>query len=48
MCGRFTLTVDPADLKDAFEDYTFPPKICAALQHRADATGAGNSKRHKK
>ena len=27
MCGRFTLTVDPADLKDAFEDYTFPKKF---------------------
>ena len=24
MCGRFTLTVDPADLRDAFADYTFP------------------------
>ncbi len=27
MCGRFTLTVDPAELKDAFEDYTFPKKF---------------------
>ena len=24
MCGRFTLTVDPADLRDAFADYKFP------------------------
>ncbi|MCL4530681.1 MAG: SOS response-associated peptidase [Chloroflexi bacterium] len=24
MCGRFTLTVDPAELKEAFEDYTLP------------------------
>jgi putative SOS response-associated peptidase YedK len=24
MCGRFTLTVDPADLQDAFSDYIFP------------------------
>lgn len=27
MCGRFTLTVDPADLQDAFSDYTFPKKF---------------------
>ncbi|MBI1855983.1 MAG: SOS response-associated peptidase [Chloroflexi bacterium] len=27
MCGRFTLTVDPADLKDAFEGCTFPAKF---------------------
>lgn len=27
MCGRFTLTVNPADLKDAFEGYIFPPKF---------------------
>jgi len=24
MCGRFTLTVDPADLREAFQNYTFP------------------------
>ena len=24
MCGRFALTVDPADLQDAFPEYTFP------------------------
>jgi putative SOS response-associated peptidase YedK len=24
MCGRFTLTVDPADLQDAFPEYAFP------------------------
>jgi putative SOS response-associated peptidase YedK len=24
MCGRFTLTVNPADLKDAFGDFAFP------------------------
>jgi putative SOS response-associated peptidase YedK len=24
MCGRFTLTVDPADLKEAFQDYKMP------------------------
>ena len=24
MCGRFTLTVDPADLQAAFPDFTFP------------------------
>lgn len=24
MCGRFTLTVNPAELQDAFQDYTFP------------------------
>ena len=27
MCGRFTLTVDPAELQDAFGDYTFPPQF---------------------
>jgi putative SOS response-associated peptidase YedK len=27
MCGRFTLTVDPAELRDAFEEYTFPSKF---------------------
>jgi putative SOS response-associated peptidase YedK len=24
MCGRFTLTIDPADLQDTFPEYTFP------------------------
>jgi putative SOS response-associated peptidase YedK len=27
MCGRFTLTVDPAELRDRFENYTFPPRF---------------------
>jgi len=27
MCGRFTLTVDPAELQDAFEDFKFPNKF---------------------
>ncbi len=27
MCGRFTLTVDPAELKDAFSDYDFPAQF---------------------
>ena len=27
MCGRFTLTVNPADLQEAFSDYTFPPQF---------------------
>ena len=27
MCGRFTLTVDPGELKDTFSDYIFPPKF---------------------
>jgi putative SOS response-associated peptidase YedK len=27
MCGRFTLTVNPADLQDAFENVTFPQKF---------------------
>ena len=27
MCGRFTLTVDPADLKDTFDAYTFPTQF---------------------
>ena len=27
MCGRFTLTVDPAELKDAFADFKFPKKF---------------------
>lgn len=26
MCGRFTLTVDPADLQAAFPDFSFPPE----------------------
>lgn len=27
MCGRFTLTVDPADLKEAFGDFIFPTQF---------------------
>jgi putative SOS response-associated peptidase YedK len=27
MCGRFTLTVDPADLQDAFRDFIFPTQF---------------------
>ena len=27
MCGRFTLTVDPAELQERFENYTFPPRF---------------------
>jgi putative SOS response-associated peptidase YedK len=27
MCGRFTLTVDPADLRDAFGDFIFPNRF---------------------
>jgi putative SOS response-associated peptidase YedK len=27
MCGRFTLTVNPADLRDTFSEYIFPPKF---------------------
>lgn len=27
MCGRFTLTVDPAELKDTFDAYTFPSQF---------------------
>ncbi len=27
MCGRFTLTVNPADLQDAFSEYTFPARF---------------------
>jgi putative SOS response-associated peptidase YedK len=27
MCGRFTLTVDPSDLQEAFAGYTFPAKF---------------------
>ena len=26
MCGRFTLTVDPADLQEAFPEFSFPAK----------------------
>jgi putative SOS response-associated peptidase YedK len=29
MCGRFTLTVDPADLQDAFPEFTFPAQGAA-------------------
>lgn len=27
MCGRYTLTVDPADLQDAFPGFTFPAQV---------------------
>ena len=27
MCGRFTLTVDPADLQKNFDDYKMPPQF---------------------
>jgi putative SOS response-associated peptidase YedK len=27
MCGRFTLTVNPADLQDTFSNYSFPAKF---------------------
>ena len=27
MCGRFTLTVDPSELQDAFSDFTFPDQF---------------------
>ena len=27
MCGRFTLTVNPADLQDTFSNYSFPKKF---------------------
>jgi putative SOS response-associated peptidase YedK len=27
MCGRFTLTVDPAEAQEAFSNYTFPEKF---------------------
>jgi putative SOS response-associated peptidase YedK len=27
MCGRFTLTIDPADLQDAFPEFTFPAQV---------------------
>lgn len=27
MCGRFTLTVNPAELKEAFENYAFPTQF---------------------
>jgi len=29
VCGRFTLTVDPADLQDAFPEFTFPGQFAA-------------------
>jgi putative SOS response-associated peptidase YedK len=29
MCGRFTLTVDPADLQDAFPEFIFPAQVAA-------------------
>jgi putative SOS response-associated peptidase YedK len=29
MCGRFTLSVDPADLQEAFPEFTFPPQVGA-------------------
>ena len=29
MCGRFTLTVDPADLQDAFPEFAFPTQVAA-------------------
>ena len=29
MCGRFTLTVDPADLRDAFPEFAFPTQAAA-------------------
>jgi putative SOS response-associated peptidase YedK len=29
MCGRFTLTVDPADLQEAFPDFNFPAQVGA-------------------
>ncbi len=27
MCGRFTLTVDPADLQDVFQNFIFPTRF---------------------
>lgn len=27
MCGRFTLTINPSELNEAFEDFTFPEKF---------------------
>jgi putative SOS response-associated peptidase YedK len=27
MCGRFTLTVNPAELQEAFSDYSFPQQF---------------------
>ena len=44
MCGRFTLTVDPAELQEHFENYTFPPSL-RPLQYRAHPTRARHSKR---
>jgi putative SOS response-associated peptidase YedK len=29
MCGRFTLTVNPAEMQDAFTDYDFPPQFAS-------------------
>ncbi len=29
MCGRFALTVDPADLQDAFPEFSFPGQFAA-------------------
>ena len=29
MCGRFTLTVDPAEVQEVFKNYTFPAKFAA-------------------
>jgi putative SOS response-associated peptidase YedK len=29
MCGRFTLTVDPAGLQEAFPEFTFPEQVAA-------------------
>jgi putative SOS response-associated peptidase YedK len=29
MCGRFTLTVDPADLQDAFPEFIFPAQFAS-------------------
>jgi putative SOS response-associated peptidase YedK len=43
MCGRFTFTVNPADLQDAFENYHVPPKIRPPLQYRAHPAGSCHS-----
>ena len=29
MCGRFTLTIDPADLQEAFPEFSFPAQVGA-------------------
>ena len=42
MCGRFTLTVNPADLQETFQDYTFPKKFAPQIQHRPHPAGAGH------